>query len=45
VENNLLNSGIGTIGGEPYYLGRSAAGSFYGEFSYNALSGLSYSGL
>ena len=44
-ENKILNSGIGAIGSELYDLGRSAAGNFYGEFSYEALSGLSYSGL
>lgn len=44
-ENKILNSGIGAIGSELYDLGRSAAGNFYGEFSYEAASGLSYSGL
>ncbi len=44
-QSKILNNGIGAIGSELYDVGRSAAGNFYGEFSNQADSGLSYSGL
>jgi uncharacterized repeat protein (TIGR03803 family) len=45
-ENKILNNGLGTIGGYPGYMGRSAAGNFYGEFYYEGSNpDIVYSGL
>jgi len=46
-ENIILNDGLGAIGGGLYYLGRSAAGNFYGQFYYEGTDNpdIVYSGL